>query len=89
MKAKHQYVSVAVSANTMLKLMAILFIIVLFGSGHQNSIRLMQQKNRNLPQFGVKSEKMEKLDITVFEFTSVFWLSSAKNDHNQVYIMMF
>ena len=82
MKAKHQYVSVVVSANTMLKLMTILFIIVLFGSGHQHPIRLMQQMNRNLPQFRVKSEKMEKLDINAFEFTSVFWLSSAKTDHN-------
>lgn len=89
MKAKYQQLSVVVSANTMLKLMVIVFIIALFGSGHQKPIRLMQQMNRNLPQFGVESEKIEKSDINALEFTSLFWLSSAKTDHNQVYIKMF
>ena len=42
MKAKYQHLSVVVSANTMLKLMVIVFIIALFGSGHQKPIRLMQ-----------------------------------------------
>ena len=38
--------------------------------------------NRNLPQFGVESEKIEKFDINALAFTSLFWLSSAKTDHS-------
>ena len=50
------------SSKTMLKLLVVLFIILLFAFGPQVPIGLMSLKKRDLPEFEIKFEKMEKFN---------------------------